>query len=342
MDLIPTKEQILLSNENVEIITKLWISCSKTNINLIILRDSKKYSTEILFSDLKNKNDNNFQYFPTTSIFINGIKKLITKKSFSLEIHNDKAILKLLNPLFDNPIIIEIPYDNKDLKERLNYSEELQKLQNKNEILEKEIERLKLQIEAKNNIKEIKINKEEEIINQMFLIFKESELTKKECNLLYNWINLANKNINFSLLYSAKIDGDKASSFHKKCDGKSPTITIFKTTNGSRFGGYRTKPWIKSSSWKYFKDEDAFIFSFFYNKKYKIKSENEDAIGCHEIRGPSFGYDCQDIYIWEECTQCNDNKCQTPHSYLTTQKSELTNGDTNFKVDHYEVYLIDY
>ena len=137
MDLIPTKEQILLSNENVEIITKLWISCSKTNINLIILRDSKKYSTEILFSDLKNKNDNNFQYFPTTSIFVNGIKKLITKKSFSLEIHNDKAILKLLNPLFDNPIIIEIPYDNKDLKERLNYSEELQKLQNKNEIFKR-------------------------------------------------------------------------------------------------------------------------------------------------------------------------------------------------------------
>ena len=121
MDLIPTKEQILLSNENVEIITKLWISCSKTNINLIILRDSKKYSTEILFSDLKNKNDNNFQYFPTTSIFVKGIKKLITKKSFTLEIHNDKAILKLLNPLFDNPIIIEIPYDNKDLKEKLNY-----------------------------------------------------------------------------------------------------------------------------------------------------------------------------------------------------------------------------
>lgn len=137
MDLIPTKEQILLSNENVEIITKLWISCSKTNINLIILRDSKKYSTEILFSDLKNKNDNNFQYFPTTSIFVNGIKKLITKKSFSLEIHNDKAILKLLNPLFDNPIIFEIPYDNKDLKERLNYSEELQKLQNKNEIFKR-------------------------------------------------------------------------------------------------------------------------------------------------------------------------------------------------------------
>lgn len=41
----------------------------------------------------------------------------------------------------------------KVLKEKHNYSEELRKLQNKNEILEKEIERLKLQIEDNNNIK---------------------------------------------------------------------------------------------------------------------------------------------------------------------------------------------
>ena len=332
MNSISTNEEIIISKENIQVTTKLNISCTETDIKIVITRGLKKYIYSTIFSDLKNKN-NDFQFFPTTKIFVNGVKKLIENKSYSLEINEDKSILKLQNPLFENPIIFEIPCE-------INIVDENNNLKKYNELLKNDIQKLKEELE---NIKKqnIENNNSEEIINQMTEVFRLSELTKNECTLLYNWLNLKSKNIKFGLLYNTKIDGDKASEFHKKCDGKSPTITIIKTTKGYRFGGYTTKCWIKATRWEYFKDSEAFLFSFFHNKKYIIRNSNEDAIGCHEIRGPSFGYDAKDIYIWEGCTQTNENRCETPYSYLTTQKSELTNGDVHFQVDHYEVYIIE-
>ncbi len=332
MNSISTNEEIIISKENIQVTTKLNISYTETHIKFEITRDLRKYLYSILFSDLKNKN-NDFQFFPTTKVFFNGIKKLIEKKFYSLEINEDKSILKFENPLFENSIIFEIPCEINIIEEKYNY------LLKQNEILKNELQDLKIEIENKNTLNTE--NDNEEIINHMTQVFKESELTKRECILLYNWLNLKSKNLKFSLLYSTKIDSDKTSEFHKKCDGKNPTITIFKTTKGYRFGGYTTKSWINSTDWKYFKDSESFLFSFFHNKKYMIKNSNEDAIGCHQIRGPCFGYSHKDIYIWEECTQTNSNQCYTPFSYSTTQKCELTNGEPNFVVDHYEVYLID-
>jgi len=44
-------------------------------------------------------------------------------------------------------------------------------------------------------------------------------------------------------IYRASDDGRKASDFHKHCDGKGPTLTIIKTTNGRVFGGYSVVSW---------------------------------------------------------------------------------------------------
>ena len=292
MDSNSANEDITISKENIQVTTKLNISCTETDIKIVITRDLKKYVFSTVFSDLKNKN-NDFQYFPTTKVFVNGVKKLIENKSYFLEINEDKSIFKIQNPLFDNSMIFEIPC-------KTNIIDENNNLKKQNELLKNDIQKLKEEIE---NIKKqnTENNNYEEIINQMTQVFKLSELTKNECTLLYNWLNLKNKTIKFSLLYSTKIDGDKTSEFHRRCDGKSPTITIIKTTKGYRFGGYTTKSWINPTSWH----SEAFLSSFFHNKKYIIRNSNEDAIGCYEIRGPSFGYDCKDIYIWEGCTQTN-------------------------------------
>ena len=322
--------QIIIKEKNIEIKTKLDISCKDDEIIFIITRDNIKYLSKSSFSELKIAN-NDFQYFPSIIVFVNGVKKIIEKREYSLEIYNEKLILNLNNTLFDNPIIFDIPLE-KNIEN--NFNDNISYFQKQNQILKNEIEKYKKEI---NNMKFKEINNEE-IINQMIEIFKESEVTKNECMLLYNWLN-KNKNLKFIRLYSTRIDGDNPSKFHEKCDGKSPTITIIKTKKGYRFGGYTTIPWIKASNWVYNKDPEAFIFSFFYNKKYKIKNENEIAVGSHKIRGPSFGEDNYDIYIWENCTNCNDNQSEI-HSFLATQKFELT-GEKNFTVDHYEVYLVD-
>ena len=291
-------EKFIIPKENIEITTILDISFTNNEVIFIITRNYRKYFYKALFSDLKNSN-NDFQYFPSTEIFVKGVKKMIENKSFHLEINDDKLLLKLYNQLFDKPLIIEIPFEKDNInsfsKEKYNeFENKLDELQKKNELLKEEVESLKSEIKnLKMNVLYIKDTNKEEIINQMFITFQESELTKNECYLLLNWLN--NAKLKFTKIYCTKRDGDSASKFHEKCDGKSPTITIIKTSKGIRFGGYTNIPWIKSNSWKFFKDSEAFIFSFLYKKKYMIKDSNQIAIGCHEIRGPSFGYVCRDI-----------------------------------------------
>ena len=79
-------EDIIISKENIQVTTKLNISCTETDIKIVITRGLKKYIYSTIFSDLKNKN-NDFQFFPTKKIFVNGVKKLIANKSYSLEIN---------------------------------------------------------------------------------------------------------------------------------------------------------------------------------------------------------------------------------------------------------------
>ena len=48
--------------------------------------------------------------------------------------------------------------------------------------------------------------------------------------------------------------------FHSKCDGISPTISIFKTTDNFTFGGYSDKKWDNYSN--EVKCNNCFLFSF--------------------------------------------------------------------------------
>ena len=132
-------EDIIISKENIQVTTKLNISFTETDIKIVITRGLKKYISSTIFSDLKNKN-NDFQFFPTTKIFVNGVKKLIANKSYSLEINEDKSILKLQNPLFENPIIFEIPCE-------INIVDENNNLKKHNELLKNDIQKLKEEIE---------------------------------------------------------------------------------------------------------------------------------------------------------------------------------------------------
>ena len=79
-----------------------------------------------------------------------------------------------------------------------------------------------------------------------------------EKKLIFNWINPLIK-FKTKLLYRCSIDGDSSKTFHEKCDGKGPTITLIKTNDGFRFGGYASISWNNKSCFQ--KDKNAFIFS---------------------------------------------------------------------------------
>ena len=109
--------------------------------------------------------------------------------------------------------------------------------------------KLNLNIEGNNFLSNIKT-----------AISKNIVLSKEDDNLLKNWINRGN--IKLSLIYKATVDSDFSNAFHSKCDDHAPTITIIKTDQGIRFGGYTTKTWNCKEECK--KDDNAFLFSLEY------------------------------------------------------------------------------
>jgi hypothetical protein len=93
----------------------------------------------------------------------------------------------------------------------------------------------------------------------------------------------------WSLLYRGTRDGFRAEDFHAKCDGKSATLTIIKSSDFI-FGGYTDAEWESCEEEK--SDTNAFIFSLSNkdNKPCKLNvSDPNRAIYCSPRFGPIFG-----------------------------------------------------
>ena len=87
-------------------------------------------------------------------------------------------------------------------------------------MLKKENSKLKRIIESNN----ISLDEKKDEYKESILISND-----KEFNLIKSGIfNLNNRNIKLKSLYVASKDGDNPDNFHSKCDGQSPTVSIFK------------------------------------------------------------------------------------------------------------------
>ena len=85
----------------------------------------------------------------------------------------------------------------------------------------------------------------------------------------YAFINsLFSKKPFFNLIYSATRDGSYPEDFHRKCDNKGPTITLIKTNDNRKFGGYISKNrQYGNENEVYEKDKNVFIFTIDKRKK---------------------------------------------------------------------------
>ena len=159
---------------------------------------------------------------------------------------------------------------------------------------------------------------------------------KDEEDLLKTW--LPQTNPQFTLLYSAAIDGDEPEIFHAKCDNLKPTLTLIKTTNDNRFGGYTEATWTSPTFIEYKNDPSAFIFSI--NKSTFYKTSNpKRSLRCWKGWGPVFG-GYSDIFAAAPFLKNKESHTTTPWTYKTKEKSELNGGETNFLITQMEVYLI--
>ena len=140
------------------------------------------------------------------------------------------------------------------------------------------------------------------------------------------------------LLFKASKDGDSASAFHQKCDGKQFTITLVKTTKGKRFGGFTRIAWHKNAS--YSSDRYAFVFSFDYKENYYISHYNGDnAIYGNSSYGPTFGGG-YDFCISNGC-KSNKDSYNSMSSYYHTCLNYPLSGENYFMVEDYEVFQLD-
>ncbi|XP_068673429.1 uncharacterized protein [Montipora foliosa] len=98
----------------------------------------------------------------------------------------------------------------------------------------------------------------------------------------------------FVRCWRAKTDGWAASTFHRNCDGKGPTVTIIKV--GSYiFGGYTDVSWSSPSTCAYASSSKSFIYSLYNINGYapvklQVKSGGQShAIYRCSSYGPTFG-----------------------------------------------------
>ena len=170
-----------------------------------------------------------------------------------------------------------------------------------------------------------------EIINEF--ITKNLILKENEYRLINDFID-PNKLMKLKLLYSTAVADYNTQTFHYLCNGKGPTLTVVKSKNGKRFGGFASVSW-KSLN-RYVTDEKAFLFSLDLKKCFK-KQKNPQSIFDHYNYGPTFGSG-HDLYITDQCKVTNGNTCN-PVTYNEAKAIDLS-GEQNFVVENYEVYSV--
>ena len=144
-----------------------------------------------------------------------------------------------------------------------------------------------------------------------------------------------NKPINYNLLFFSRTDGDKAATFHKKCDKAKRSLVLIMDNDGNRFGGFTMRSWSGKNIQK--KDEKAFVFSVDKNKIYPILPD-EVAIGCYPTFGPIF-FGCQ-IRVYDNFFNKGGSTYLKGLNYATEEDYELSNGKQAYGIKELEVYEI--
>jgi len=200
----------------------------------------------------------------------------------------------------------------------------------------------------KNEILELKdkINSMEEKLNFLYehikkkegysdTVFKKSKLfNEKQIEIIQNWIS-PKKYFKCKLIYDAKENGDKVSTYHSLCDNKGPTLTIFTTSDNLTLGGYLSVSFNENSGWIH--DEKAFLFSLNPNEKYSSIDSTYTFYGGKD-RGPTFGG--YNIEIYDNFFSNERNKYNMNRVTFDFNKKHKNSKDHYFKVIDLQVYQI--
>ena len=147
-----------------------------------------------------------------------------------------------------------------------------------------------------------------------------------------------------TLIYSGSVHGWLYADFHKYCDGKSPTITLYQIKDGDCIGGYTKAQWSSDGTPKI--DSNTFLFNATTHSQFPTKNNGEKYdIYCGNSNGPDFGDSAWELRAMEpfngerNCISLsNQNVFSVP---LKNGINCLTNQeDRKFTITELEVWLV--
>jgi len=137
------------------------------------------------------------------------------------------------------------------------------------------------------------------------------------------------------LFFQASVDGDRASTFHSKCNSEGATLTIVETTAGYMFGGYTRQSWDNSGGCT--TDPYAFVFQLRpVMSRCSVSPGGSCAIYRSSSYGPVFGW--TNIRIADYATSTAQNYLSS--SYYDSgcvNGRQLNGGSEDFRVKDYAV-----
>jgi hypothetical protein len=316
---------------------------AKINFFKIYLGFGFRQCIEIMIDLLKQKKDlinleeeENIQIKLSLDIEIGvvGMNLNLPKERIEFLLKNHSIEQEIKNNLMWNGVLNllqEKEDDQKKIKEQENKINQLTREQN---IIKNE-EKLKIHPYIGNNFNNINDLKQSKII---------SEQNIKSLDFVIQRLKIMNTNnelkgLNFIMLYSGKLHGDKSQKFHERCDNHKNTLVLIKTKSNSIFGGFAGKTW-NSLEMGRKKDFKSFLFSIDTQRIYNPKLESKYHLFCSDSDGPCFyafsinnnyfdngGY-CDEIY------KCNYDSFE--------EEYELNKGVKYFTIEELEIYEVKY
>ena len=321
--------------------------------NMKIKEDNLKFKSDILKlkSDMNLLQIQNSRYENHINLLLSGIDKITTfidessikadevdnsniKKSVSLTKSN--SVSQNLNLRSQNNLKnMYQSFDNYSLKQ----NQSLSQFNVNSNISEQDQEQDNNESEqnlSKFNEEQLYRTEENRVIFRNGILYgiikKYSEIEKVVAKIQ----TILQKGAKFTIIYKASELGDRAMTFHQKCDDIDISLILIETEKGVRFGGFTTKSWNGNCVQKI--DNDAFVFSIDKNKIYEV-IKNEMAIGCYPKFGPVF-FGCQ-IRVYDNFFNKNSTTCHKKLNFKTNEDYELNNGEQFFTVKDIEVYKVE-
>ena len=153
-----------------------------------------------------------------------------------------------------------------------------------------------------------------------------------------------NQKEKMTLLYRLTVDGDRAETFHNKCNNQGPTLSLIRNTRGYRCGGFTNQNWSGRYDPNYggnaaVNEQYAFLFSLEFKEKYPSYDRNNVYM---IVRAMTHALGQLQIYAFLILVLKVIHHIISLIILWETRVRALSGGVNNFKVNEIEVYKIEF